>query len=289
MVCLGILIVMYLIAIVGPFVLPMLGFDPYSFDPKSISRLGGKPIGANGGISLTHPLGVEWGTGRDIMSQLVWGLRISLVISTTATLITVFIGTVVGIVAGYFGGWLDMVVGRLMDLILCFPFLLIILALSWPLTDRLTDLGVPEGNPSRILYLILAISVFGWPYLARIVRGQVLSVREREFVEAAVAMGSGRARILFGEILPNLWAPILVFTTLTLPSYISLEAALSYLGVGVLPPDTTFGAMLANSVNYFKAVPTYLFIPGGMLVILVVAFNLLGDALRDALDPRAIH
>ncbi|HYL40719.1 MAG TPA: hypothetical protein VET90_05360, partial [Candidatus Binatus sp.] len=158
MVCLVILVVMYLVAILGPFVLPFFGHDPYAFDPTSISAArGGAPRLPYGGISLLHPLGVEWGTGRDIMSQLVWGLRISLVISTTATLITVFIGTVVGIVAGYFGGWLDMVVGRIMDLILCFPFLLIILALSWPLTDRLTDLGVPAGNPSRILYLILAI------------------------------------------------------------------------------------------------------------------------------------
>ena len=115
----------------------------------------------------------------------------------------------------------------------------------------------PEGNPSRILYLILVISVFGWPYLARIVRGQVLSLREREFVEASVAMGAGRRRILFTEILPNLWAPIIVYATLTLPAYIGLEAALSFLGVGVIPPDVTFGAMLANSVSFFKVVPTY--------------------------------
>jgi peptide/nickel transport system permease protein len=134
--------------------------------------------------------------------------------------------------------------------------------------------------------LIIVISVFGWPYLARIVRGQVLSLREREFVEAAVAMGASKRRILFTEILPNLWAPIIVYATLTLPAYIGLEAALSFLGVGVIPPDMTFGAMLANSVAYFKVVPTYLFIPGTVLVIIVVSFNLLGDSLRDALDPR---
>jgi peptide/nickel transport system permease protein len=117
----------------------------------------------------------------------------------------------------------------------------------------------------------------------------ILSLREREFVEAAVAMGARRRRILFGEILPNLWAPILVYATLTLPAYIGLEAALSFLGVGVLPPDTTFGAMLANSVAFFKTVPTYLYFPGVTLVVLVVAFNLFGDAVRDALDPKAIH
>jgi peptide/nickel transport system permease protein len=281
---------MYLLAIVGPFLLTALGYDPYAFDRAAISNSGGQPVLPVGGITFPrHPLGVEWGTGRDILSQLLWGLRISLIIATTATILTVVIGTVVGIVAGYAGGWTDQILGRLMDLVLAFPFLLIVLALSGVMTDRLTAMGVPEGNTSRVLYLILVMSIFGWPYLARIVRGQVLSLREREFVEAAVAMGAGRPRILFGEMLPNLWAPILVYTTLTLPAYIGLEAALSFLGVGVLPPETTFGAMLATSVAYFQVVPTYLFIPGGMLVILVVSFNLLGDSLRDALDPKAIH
>jgi peptide/nickel transport system permease protein len=290
MVCLVVLVAMYLLAIVGPFVLSALNYSPYTFDRAAISNQGGQPVLPFGGITFPkHPLGVEWGSGRDIMSQLLFGLRISLVVATSATILTVTLGTVVGIIAGYTGGWTDQLLGRLMDLTLAFPFILIVLALSGVMTDRLTALGVPAGNPSRVLYLILVISVFGWPYLARIVRGQVLSLREREFVESAVAMGAGRPRILFGEILPNLWAPILVYTTLTLPAYIGLEAALSFLGVGVLPPDTTFGAMLASSVAYFRVVPTYLFIPGGMLVILVVSFNLLGDSLRDALDPRTVH
>ncbi len=286
MTCLVVLIVYYMIGILGPMVGPSFGLDPYAYDRAAISNRGGAPVLDFGGISAAHPLGVEWGTGRDILSQLLWGLRISLVVATTAAFLSTAIGVIVGIIAGYAGGWTDMVIGRLMDLVLAFPFLLIILALSNVLTDRITDLGVPSGNPSRILYLILVISSFGWPYLARIVRGQVISLREREFVEAAVAMGSGRRRILFTEILPNLWAPILVYATLLLPAYIGTEAALSFLGVGVIPPDTTFGAMLANSVNYFHAVPTYLFIPGTILAVLVVSFNLLGDALRDALDPR---
>jgi peptide/nickel transport system permease protein len=289
MVCLVILVAFYVIAIFGPVVAGFVGIDPYRFDAAAISDMGGKPIGELGGISAAHPLGVEWGTGRDIFAQLLFGLRISLVIATSATLMTVMFGVFFGIVAGYTGGLTDTLLGRVMDLILAFPFLLIVLALSGVLTQRLTQLGVPEGNPSRILYLILVLSVFGWPYLARIVRGQVLSLREREFVEAAVAMGAGRRRILFTEILPNLWAPILVYATLTLPAYIGFEAALSFLGVGVIPPDTTFGAMLANSVSYFNVVPTYLFIPGTVLVVLVVSFNLLGDALRDALDPKGVH
>ena len=286
MFCLGLLVTMYLIAIFGPFVLGLFGLDPYKLDKGAISDLGGKPNLDWGGISPEHPLGVEWGTGRDILAQLVYGLRISLIIATSATIMTGCIGTVIGIIAGYSGGTVDTLLGRLMDLILAFPFLLILLALSGVLTQRLTDLGVPAGNPSRILYLILVLSVFGWTYLARIVRGQVLSLREREFVEASVALGASRRRILFGEILPNLWAPILVYTTLTLPAYIGFEAAISFLGVGVLPPETTFGAMLANSVSYFNVVPTYLFIPGTILVILVVSFNLLGDSIRDALDPK---
>jgi peptide/nickel transport system permease protein len=288
-ICLFILLLMYAIAFLGPFIAGFIGLSPYEFDKSAISELGGRPKGEMGGISPQHILGVEWGTGRDIFAQLIFGLRISLVIATSATLVTVFLGTVIGIIAGYTGGVTDTLIGRIMDLILAFPFLLIVLALSNPLTQRLTSLGVPEGNPSRILYLILVLSVFGWPYLARIVRGQVLSLREREFVEAAVAMGARKRRILFSEILPNLWAPILVYATLTLPAYIGLEAALSFLGVGVLPPETTFGAMLANSVSFFTVVPTYLFIPGTVLVVLVVSFNLFGDAVRDALDPKAIH
>ena len=286
MLCLAVLILYFVIAVIGPVLIP----DPaLIFDGSAISDFGGRPKGEFGGISATHPLGVEWGTGRDILAQLIYGLRISLIIATSATLITVAIGTVVGIVAGYTGGWTDNLIGRFMDLVLAFPFLLIVLALSGVLTDRLTDLGVPAGNPSRVIYLILVLSVFGWPYLSRIVRGQVLSLREREFVEAAVAMGATKRRILFTEILPNLWAPILVYATLTLPAYIGTEAALSFLGVGVLPPETTFGAMLASSVSYFNVVPTYLFIPGTILVVLVVSFNIFGDALRDALDPKAIR
>jgi peptide/nickel transport system permease protein len=289
MVCLVILGIFYGVAIFVPVLFTLLGLDPYRLDRDAISDLGGKPILDWGGISWDHPLGVEWGTGRDILTQLLFGLRISLVIATTATILTTVIGVTIGIVSGYAGGVTDYLLGRLMDLIMTFPFILIILALSSVLTQRLEAIGVPAGNPSRILYLILVLSVFGWAGLARIIRGQVLSIREREFVESSVAMGASRRRILFKEILPNLWAPILVYVTLTLPAYISAEAAISFLGVGVLPPDITFGRMLANSVSYMNVVPTYLFIPGTILVVLVVSFNLFGDAIRDALDPKASH
>jgi peptide/nickel transport system permease protein len=174
-----------------------------------------------------------------------------------------------------------------MDLILAFPLLLILLAMSPVLTQRLQDTFHMGNNTSRVVYIILVLSLFGWPYLARIIRGQVLSLREREFVESAVAMGAGTPRILFKEILPNLWAPILVYTSIVIPTYIAAEATLSYLGVGLLPPTPSWGAMLADSVSFFVPLPTYLFIPGTVLFVVVLAFNLLGDAIRDALDPRA--
>lgn len=287
MVCLVILIIIVLIAIFAPLICSLLGVDPYSLHGDQISDSGGSPLGPWGGASVEHPLGVEWGTGRDLLARLLYGLRISLLIATAATILTTVFGTLFGIISGYAGGTTDAIIGRIMDLILAFPFLLIILALSGALTQRITALGVPEGNPARITYLILVLSVFGWPYLARIVRGQVLSMREREFVESATAMGSGAPRILFKEILPNLWAPILVYATLTLPTYIGTEAALSFLGIGLLPPEPSLGAMLSESVKFFTLVPSYLFIPGGILALVVVTFNLVGDGVRDALDPKS--
>ncbi len=287
MVCLVLLTLIVLVAIFAPWICSLLGVDPYALDPTAVDgNEAGKPIGPWGGISAAHPLGVEWGTGRDILARLLYGLRVSLLIAVAGTLLTTVIGTAIGILSGYSRGWMDSVIGRVMDLILAFPFLLIILALSGALTERITALGVPEGNASRITYLIIILSAFGWPYLARIIRGQVLSLREREFVESAVASGAGTSRILFREILPNLWAPILVYATLTLPTYVATEAVLSFLGVGLLPPDPSFGVMLSESVKYFTVVPSYLFIPGVLLVALVVTFNLVGDGVRDALDPR---
>lgn len=280
-----------LLAAAAPLVTRLIGVDPYTFnqDPKIISDAGGLPVGGwlNSGISLDHPLGVEPLTGRDIFARLLYGARISLLIALTSTIVTTVIGVTVGIIAGYSKGWLDTALGRLMDIILAFPILLILLAMSPVLTQRLeTTVGLGP-NAARITYIVLVLSLFGWPYLARIIRGQVLSLREREFVESAVSMGAGTPRILFKEILPNLWAPILVYVTILLPTYIAAEATLSFLGVGLLPPTPSWGAMLAESVSFFYTLPTYLFIPGTALFIVVLAFNLLGDAVRDALDPRA--
>ncbi len=286
MVSLAVIVIVLVTAALAPLITRLMGVDPYTFNINLVSQSGGLPLGKFGGISLSHPLGLEPQTGRDLFSRLLYGARVSLLIAGSATVITVILGVLIGTVAGYARGWLDGLLSRFMDLMLAFPLLLLILALSGVLTQRLTDLGLSD-SVARIVYLILVLSLFGWPYLARIVRGQVLSLREREFVEAAVSMGAGTRRILFRELVPNLWAPVLVYATLLLPSYIAAEATLSFLGVGVLPPAPTWGAMLADSVSYFTVDPAYLFIPGTMLFIVVLTFNLLGDAVRDALDPRA--
>lgn len=280
-------ILVVLIAALAPLIVKIIGVDPYTFDAKAVSDAGGLPVGKWGGISLDHPLGVEPSTGRDLFARLIYGSRVSLLIAFSGTIVTMVLGVVVGIVAGYSRGILDTALGRLMDLVLAFPLLLILLALAPVLTQRLEQTFHLSPNAARVTFIVLVLSLFGWPYLARIIRGQVLSLREREFVESAVSMGAGTRRILFKEILPNLWAPILVYATILLPTYIAAEAALSFLGVGLVPPTPSWGAMLADSVRYFTVMPSYLFIPGVYLFTVVLSFNLFGDAVRDALDPRA--
>ena len=286
MVAMVFLLLVAFIAIFTPWIVGLMGLDPYSFDQEALDpALGSIPLGPWGGISWDHPLGVEPLTGRDIFARLLYGARVSLFIASTSVLFIVIIGTTVGIVAAYKGGWLDTLIGRLTDLILAFPFLLILIALSPVLTQRLEAIGFsPEW--ARFGYIIIVFVVFGWPYLARLIRGQVLSLREREFVEAAVATGAPTRRILFKEMLPNLWAPIIVYATISLPTLIAAEAVLSYLGVGIIEPTPSWGKMLSDSVRYFVIIPSYLFIPGTVLFLVVYSFNVFGDAIRDALDPR---
>jgi peptide/nickel transport system permease protein len=261
---------------------------PVGWTPSCAEGMGGFKFSCSG-ISLEHPFGVEPQTGRDIFAMLVYGSRISLLIATVSTVLVIAIGMVLGTVAGYLGGWFDGVLGRVMDLLLSFPTLLMLLVLTPVFLDRMANAGALSmtGNTARVVYMITFFALFSWPYLARIVRGQVIGLREREFVESARAMGSSSRRIVFKELIPNLWAPILVYASLLLPSFIAFEAALSYLGVGVEPPSTTWGKMLGDSVSYFAVIPWYLFIPGTYLFMVVLAFNIFGDAVRDALDPRA--
>lgn len=278
-----------LVAVFAPLITRVLGVDPYTFNPDLLDpATGSLPRGALGqGFSREHLLGVEPATGRDILARLLYGARISLLVALTATLLAVGIGTALGIMAGYLRGWVDSSLGFVTDIVLSFPLLLALIALTPVAVQRLEAMGVPEGNAARITYLILAFSLFGWPYMYRIARGQVLSLREREFVEAAESIGASGNRILWRELLPNLWAPILVVFSILLPSYIITEASLSFLGVGVQIPEPTWGNMLQDSVRYFTVIPLYMFIPGTVLLVTVIVFNLLGDAIRDAVDPRA--
>ncbi|MBB3044369.1 ABC transporter permease subunit [Nocardioides sp. LMS-CY] len=278
-----------LAAISAPFLVKMGVLDPTTFhqeltDPAS----GGLPTGKLGGISWDHPLGVEPQTGRDVLSRVWYGLTFSLAIALSATLISICVGAVLGIIAGFTGGWVDSFIGRAIDLTLSFPATLMLLALSSIGIQLMADIlpGTFSDPLPNGAYVVFVLALFGWPGVARIIRGQVLSVREREFVDAAVLLGASRRRLYFKEILPNLWAPLLVVFTLTMPAYISAEAALSYLNVGIKPPTPTLGNVLRSSINYSSADFVFFFTPAFLIMIIVVSFNLLGDGLRDALDPK---
>ena len=287
MVCLAILIFFILLAIAAPILSHVGILDPYTGHPSLVQGIGSMPTGSFGGASADHWLGVVPQTGNDLLSRVIVGLTSSFIIAASATFISIFVGTIVGIISGFAGGWVDTLFGRFMDLVLAFPQLLMLLALTEPLKDRLKAMGVPDGNTVDFAYIIIVLGFFGWPYFARIIRGQVLSLREREFVEAARSLGAKGPRIWFTELLPNIWAPILVYMSLILPQYIAAEATLSFLGVGVRPPTPTLGNLLTDSVSYLLPDPMYFWVPGGLLVIVVLAFNLVGDGLRDALDPKS--
>jgi peptide/nickel transport system permease protein len=287
MVALVMIVVFAVIAVAAPLLQAIGVIDTTTLHPQLVQGPGAMPTGAFGGISGHHPLGVEPQTGRDLLSRILLGITLDTAIAIAATIISVGLGVVLGLIAGFYRGFADWTIGRLIDLILAFPQLLMLIALSSVLVQRITDVGIPSGNPSKVAYIIAVLGFFGWPYFARIIRAQVLSLREREFVEAAEMLGARRSRINFKELLPNLWAPILVYATLVLPTYVSAEAAMSFLGVGIVPPTPTLGNLLQDSVNYATADPTYFLAPGLTLFVVVLAFNQLGDGLRDALDPRS--
>ena len=277
-----VVVLLILLAIFGPYIVQ----NPLAYHQNLIDPTYNRPKTGfwHSGISGEHLLGVEPGTGRDMLARVVHGARISLLVSFLATLLSVAIGTVMGITAGYFGGWVDYVISRAMDAFLAFPLLLFAIALVGVVSDDSFGLS---GNGLRVSVLIFVIGFFNWPYIGRIIRGQALSLREREFVDAARSMGAKNSYVLFKEVLPNLIAPILVYSTLLIPTNILFEAALSFLGVGVRPPTPTWGGMLTLAVPIYSSDPMYMIIPGMAIFITVLAFNLFGDGLRDALDPRA--
>lgn len=286
MVAFWIVVAYLLLAIAAPFLVKFGVLDPTSTD---LSLLDANTLAKDkwGGMSWDHPLGIVPGSGWDLMSRVWYGITFSLTIALVASLLAVVIGVVLGIIAGFSGGWTDTLIGRLIDLVLCFPQTLMLLALSTVGIAFLTDtLHVPSGDTAQTVFVITVLAAFGWPGMARLIRGQVLSLREREFIDSARLLGASRRRLWFKEILPNLWAPIVVNYTLYLPAYISAEAALSYLQVSIKPPTPTLGNILRDSLLYAETAPLYFATPAILIALIVVAFNLLGDGLRDALDPK---
>lgn len=276
----GVIVLLALLAIAAPLVVSLGNHHPPNtlYTREALNQEFGTPLGPNGRFWFgADP------SGRDLFSRVLYGARVSLLIAFVATGLSVVLGTVLGLLAGYFRGWVDSAISRIMDLLLAFPILLLALGLG-------ASCGVGRGCFGGLVkpgfsIVVLVIALASWPYLGRIVRGQALALREKEFVEAARMTGAGDLRIIFSEILPNLVAPILVFTTLIIPTNILFEAGLSFLGVGIAPPTASWGQMIADSVSTFRTAWWYFAFPGLFLLMTVLAFNLLGDGLRDALEP----
>ena len=290
----GVVVVLLILAAVfAPLLTKWFGHPPTQFHQDLIDPARRVPyldpenpeagIDPWGGMSREHLLGVEPTTGRDLFSRLLYGAQISLLVAFLATLVCVALGTVLGILAGYLGGWVDVVISRAMDIFLAFPLVLFAIALVGVIPEGVLGL---TGNGLRIGVIVFIIGFFNWPYIARIVRGQTLSLREREFVEAAKSLGAGNRHILLREILPNLVTPIIVYATLLIPTNILFEAALSFLGVGINPPTPSWGKMLDEAVDFYSTAPYFIVFPGLAIFITVLAFNLFGDGLRDAFDPK---
>jgi peptide/nickel transport system permease protein len=280
----GVVITLILVAIFAPVIVAIFGHPPLEFHYDKVDPELQVPRGHFGGISPDFLFGAEPVNGRDVFSRVVYGSRISLLIAFAATMLSVLLGTVLGVISGYFGGWVDTLISRTMDVFLAFPLLLFAIALAGVVPDRAFGL---TGDTLRITLMVFIIGFFSWPYIGRIVRGQALSLREREFIDAARSLGARSPRILCTEMLPNLAAPILVYSTLLIPTNILFEAALSFLGVGVRAPTPTWGGMLSEATHWFQIAPNFMLFPGLAIFVTVLAFNLFGDGLRDALDPRS--
>jgi len=236
------------------------------------------------GPSSAHLFGVDQ-IGRDVFSRVLNGAQVSLTVAFVGTGLSVLIGVTMGMIAGFFRGWVDTAIARIIDILLAFPVLLLGLGMASACSDKDGCLGGLLQPGLSVVVFIIVLS--NWPYVARIIRGQTLSLREKEFVEASRSLGAGNFRIIFREVLPNLVAPILVYTTLFIPANILLEAALSFLGVGVQPPTASWGKMLSDATSIFDTAWWYMFFPGMALLLTVLAFNLVGDGMQDALNPKS--
>jgi peptide/nickel transport system permease protein len=248
----------------------------------------GKPIGPVWfGAGGKFFLGADSRLGRDEMVRLMYGGRTSLFIGIVSALLTTILATLLGLLSGYYRGWTDTAISRALDVVWAFPVLLLAIALGLVLAVGGLQIGPLHISGGSIWIPILIIGFVSIPYMARPLRGEVLALREKEFVEAAVAQGAGSLRIMFGELLPNLWSTIIVFFTLNIAANMLLESALSFLGVGVQAPNASWGTMIATGQNLITSAPLLTIIPGTMILLTVLSLNVFGDGLRDALDPRS--
>ena len=248
----------------------------------------GKPVGPLWlGAGGKFFLGADGTLGRDEMVRLMYGGRISLLIGFGATLLATLMATVLGLLAGYYRGWTDAVISRTLDVVWSFPVTLLAIALGLAIAVGGLRIGPLHLSGSSIWIPILIIGFVYTPYLARPIRGQVLSLREQEFVEAAVAQGAGPLRVMFGELLPNLASTLIVFFALGVANNMLLEATLSFLGVGVQPPNASWGSMIGGGFELITTAPLLTVIPGAMILLTVLSVNVFGEGLRDALDPKS--
>lgn len=285
-----VVIFFFVIALLAPVISKVYGKDPYTlYGQNSLTLLNefNMPSGSFGGASGSHWFGIEPNLGRDVFMQLLYGMRTSIYTALGATVVIVVLGVVIGLVGGYLGGAVDFWLGRFTDLLLGFPSQLFMIASMPVITAAFVK---PDENTPiwlRAGAIIFVTGILGWMGLARLIRAATLTMREREFVEAAKISGASPWRIIRKELLPNLWSPILVQATLQLPSNVLNVAFLSFVGVGFVEPTPDWGRMFANGAQYIEQDPWYMLYPGIAMVIFVVAFNLLGDSVRDAFDPKS--
>jgi peptide/nickel transport system permease protein len=277
-VSLGFVIFLVLVAIFAPVIVSVLGLPPPDVQNLNLTDSFGSPLGP----SWAHPFGVDQ-LGEDVMSRVIYGTRVSLEVGVIGTGISTVIGVTVGMLAGFHRGAVDTVLSRFMDIVLSIPILLLGLGLAAACSVHGCVKGLVQPGLGSIIFIIALAT---WPYVGRIVRGLVLSMREREFIEASRALGASNTRIMLREILPNLTAPIIVYASLLIPTNILFEAALSFLGVGIRPPTPSWGAMIAQATPIFNTAWWFMVFPGLALLTTVLAFNLLGDGLQDALNPK---